>query len=97
MYIYTYNYIYIDLYTFLCVWGTVTLQAWDAKGLKKDSISVAASLTYRNNKLLLKSLGGETQMGEKTTFKNMRKHGKLGEIMEDNERNIRNMTTWQGT
>jgi hypothetical protein len=26
--------------------------------------------------------------GEKTTFKNMRKHGKLGKIMEDNEKNM---------
>ena len=34
----------------------------------------------------LKSLGGETQMGWEKTFKNMIKHGKLGKIMEDNEK-----------
>ena len=38
--------------------------------------------------------GVRPKWGEKTTFKNMRKHGKLGKIMEDNEEN---MTTWQGT
>ena len=37
--------------------------------------------------------GVRPKWGEKTTFKNMRKHGKLGKIMEDNEEN---MTTWQG-
>jgi hypothetical protein len=26
--------------------------------------------------------------GEKNPFKNMRKHGKLGKIMEDNEKNM---------
>ena len=38
--------------------------------------------------------GVRPKWGEKTTFKNMRKHRKLGKIMEDNDKN---MTTWQGT
>ena len=49
----------------------------------------------------LKSLGGETQMGWEKTFKNMIKHGKLGKIMEDNEKiwqhdkGHKNMTIWE--
>ena len=42
--------------------------------------------------------GVRPKWGEKTTFKNMRKHGKLGKIMEDNEKYdnmTRDIKTWQ--
>ena len=44
--------------------------------------------------------GVRPKWGEKTTFKNMRKHGKLGKIMENNEKNDNmtrdiNITIWE--
>ena len=62
--------------------------------------SLIATCLY-NAYIYWKVWGVRPKWGEKTTFKNMRKHGKLGKIMEDNEKiwqhdkGHKNMTIWE--
>ena len=69
-----------------------------------ESKSSAANFTRRHHQqtnIHWKVWGVRPKWGEKNPFKNMRKHGKLGKIMEDNEKiwqhdkGHKNMTIWE--